>query len=145
MRYIGCKRLLLENIENVINENVHDAKVFCDIFSGTGTVAEYFKNKFNIISNDFLYFSYVIQKAKIENNCIPQFKEFTKKYNKTPLDVLKNIENERFEFDDNKFFIKNNYSEIGNRMYLTSRNAEIIDKWRILIEEWHSEKIINDS
>ena len=40
MRFIGCKTLLLDNIKQVIDENVYDAKSFCDIFSGTSTVIE---------------------------------------------------------------------------------------------------------
>ena len=43
MRFIGCKALLLDNIKSVIDENAPDAKSFCDIFSGTATVARYFK------------------------------------------------------------------------------------------------------
>ena len=32
MRFIGCKTLLLEKIEEIIDENIHNAKSFCDIF-----------------------------------------------------------------------------------------------------------------
>ena len=32
MRFIGCKTLLLDKIEEIIDENVKDAKSFCDIF-----------------------------------------------------------------------------------------------------------------
>ena len=43
MRYIGSKKQLLDKIREVIEENAKGAKTFCDIFSGTGSVAEYFK------------------------------------------------------------------------------------------------------
>ena len=44
MRYIGSKVLLLDKINEVIDDNVNDeSNIFCDIFSGTGTVARYFK------------------------------------------------------------------------------------------------------
>ncbi len=33
-----------------------DAKSFCDIFSGTATVARYFKQWYEVTSNDLLYF-----------------------------------------------------------------------------------------
>ena len=40
MRYIGSKKLLLEDIERVIDENVKYAETFCDIFSGTVCVGD---------------------------------------------------------------------------------------------------------
>lgn len=59
MRFIGSKANLLNNIEAVINENVQNTGgVFCDIFSGTSSVAQHFKPQYEIISNDALYFSY---------------------------------------------------------------------------------------
>ena len=59
MRFIGCKTLLLDNINEVIKENNVKAKSFCDVFSGTSTVARFFKKDFEIYSNDLLYFSYI--------------------------------------------------------------------------------------
>ena len=77
MRFIGSKRLLLKNIEYVISQNIlkHEKlNTFCDIFSGTTIVSQYFKNKYKIISNDLLYFSYCLQKSYIELNQKPNFK-----------------------------------------------------------------------
>ena len=80
MRYIGNKTNLLNNIDQVIKENCDgEEKIFCDLFSGTSSVAIYFKNRYKIISNDLLYFSYVLQKATIENNNIPEFKKLKNK------------------------------------------------------------------
>ncbi len=57
MRYIGSKKILLERIKQVITSNVNEpVKVFCDIFSGTGVVARFFKRNYTILSNDLLYF-----------------------------------------------------------------------------------------
>ena len=77
MRFIGSKRLLLKNIEYAINQNIKDSKkinTFCDIFSGTTVVSQHFKNKYKIISNDLLYFSYCLQKSYLEINKKPKFK-----------------------------------------------------------------------
>ena len=75
MRYIGCKTNLLSEIDSFLDANIRTVqKSFCDIFSGTTAVARYFKNRYKIISNDILYFSYVMQKAYIENNKMPLFK-----------------------------------------------------------------------
>ena len=62
MRYIGSKKLLLGDIEQVINENVKSAETFCDIFSGTVSVGNYFKSKYKIITNDLLFFHIVYKK-----------------------------------------------------------------------------------
>ena len=69
MRYIGNKEKILKEIEEVILDNKLDKKCkrFCDAFSGTATVGEYFKNRFQIISNDNLYLSYVISNAKLNS------------------------------------------------------------------------------
>ena len=76
MRFIGNKTNLLNDIQKVIKENCDGSeKVFCDLFSGTSSVARFFKNEYKIISNDMLYFSYVLQKATIQNNQIPDFKK----------------------------------------------------------------------
>ena len=71
MRFIGSKRLLLPNIENIIRDNIDNwdkLESFCDIFGGTGCVGLHFKKYFKIISNDLLFFSYIIQKSTIELN-----------------------------------------------------------------------------
>lgn len=65
MRFIGNKTNLLNDIQKVIKENCDGSeKVFCDLFSGTSSVARFFKNEYKIISNDMLYFSYVLQRQQ---------------------------------------------------------------------------------
>ena len=50
MRFIGSKANLLNNIEAVINENVQNTGgVFCDIFSGTSSVAQHFKPQYEML------------------------------------------------------------------------------------------------
>ena len=51
MRYIGSKAKLIGEIHEIINSNIKLTKdsVFCDLFSGTGTVADSFKNQCNLI------------------------------------------------------------------------------------------------
>lgn len=142
MRYIGCKNKLLDNIQAVIDENCKSCKSLCDIFSGTGTVAEHFKSQFSIISNDYLYFSYAIQCAKLLNNGAPKFESLIKVIGENPLDYLDNIDSKNLKFDEDKLFVRNNYSDFGNRPYLTQQNAERIDKWRITIERWNNDKLL---
>lgn len=93
MRYIGSKNLLLENIKQVIDENINEpTKVFCDIFSGTGIVSRFFKQDYSILSNDLLYFSYILQFASIENNQQPTFKKLKNIGISDPLSFFNNQE-----------------------------------------------------
>ena len=144
MRFIGNKTNLLNDIAQVIKENCDGTeKVFCDIFSGTASVARFFKNRYKIISNDLLYFSYVLQKGTIENNEIPSFKKLEDKLNiHDVFDYLENIDIKQEKFNK---FIYENYSpnKKCERMYLTSENALRIDFIRNKIEEWRNKDLIN--
>lgn len=143
MRYIGSKINLLEEINTVINENVSDeVESFMDIFSGTGVVGEYFKRDFRIMSNDILYFSYILQKAKIENNTIPKFLKLKRQGIDDPIFYL---ENKEFIINDN-YFITKHYSPYlgGERMYFTIENASRIDFIRNTIEEWKNENLLSN-
>lgn len=74
MRYLGCKTVLLEWIDSIINNLGIETGVFADLFTGTTTVAQYFKTKdFQLITNDIMSFSYVFQQAYIATNDIPKF------------------------------------------------------------------------
>lgn len=142
MRYIGSKANLLKNIENCISTNIHTRqKSFCDIFSGTGVVARYFKPHYEIISNDALFFSYIIQKSLVENNSAPKFDKL-KVSVKNPFDYLENA-----SFPDANKFIEENYSPSGKagRMYFTSENARRIDFIRTTIEQWKIEKKLTET
>ena len=142
MRYIGSKANLLKNIENCISTNIHTKqKSFCDIFSGTGVVARYFKPQYEIISNDALFFSYIIQKSFVENNTSPTFD----KLKPTIEDPFFFLENENLI--NTNCFVEENYSPSGKsgRMYFTSENARRIDFIRMTIEQWKTEKKITES
>jgi len=141
LRYIGSKANLLNNIQSCINENIKtEQKVFCDIFSGTTVVSQYFKSTYEIISNDSLYFSYVLQKAFIENNTTPKFTNLKRTISE-PLSYLENSKIEKHT----PLFIEENYSPTGKdkRMYFTKENAKRIDFIRTKIELWRQEKTIN--
>ena len=144
MRFIANKTNLLNDIAQVIKENCDGTeKVFCDIFSGTASVARFFKNRYKIISNDLLYFSYVLQKGTIENNEIPSFKKLEDRLNiHDVFDYLENVDIKQEKFNK---FIYENYSpnKKCERMYLTSENALRIDFIRNKIEEWRNKELIN--
>ena len=141
MRFIGSKRLLLKNIDYVIQENIKNhnkLNTFCDIFAGTTIVSQYFKNKYQIISNDLLYFSYCLQKTYVESNKKPEFKNLNLKFE---------IEEYLNKFNySQKGFIFKNYSPGGkeNRKYLSEDNAKIIDGLRSQFNKWLQETKINE-
>ena len=57
-RYLGNKYRLVPFIKKVIKNNCENINTFFDVFSGTGVVAEAFRN-YNLITNDLLYSNYV--------------------------------------------------------------------------------------
>lgn len=143
MRFIGSKSNLLDKIQDVINENIlKQTHVFMDLFSGTGIVGEYFKKDYRILSNDILYFSFILQKASIENNKIPSFLKLKKS---GIIDPLLYLETEPYSITD-EFFITKYYSPYKNndRMYLTVENAGRIDFIRLKLNEWGRQKLISD-
>lgn len=144
MRFIGCKTLLLNNIKELIDKKAPEAKSFCDIFSGTASVARYFKQWYEIISNDILYFSYVLQKATVENDEELKYIRLKKEGIIDPIDFLNSMSTEQMEIlSQEKRFFQNTYSPIGGRMYVNDQNALRIDFMRNKVEEWYKLKQIN--
>ena len=146
MRFIGCKTLLLDNIKAVVDEKAPEAKSFCDIFSGTATVARYFKQWYEVYSNDLLYFSYVLQKGTIENDSIPSFDYLKQTLNiPDPIDYFNSMDNPEMEvLEQSKRFFQNTYAPTGGRMYVTDENALRIDYARNTVEAWYKDGLINE-
>ena len=137
MRYIGGKSLLCEEIHNIIKQNTVDVKEVIDIFAGSGAVSKFLKEQnFKVYSNDFLYFSYVINRGTIGINTEPTFNDLPIK---NPIIFLNNLKFEDTDISINDCFIHNNYSpnKKCQRMYFTNDNAIKIDIIRITIEKWH--------
>lgn len=139
MRYIGNKTKLLKFIDYVIIKHNITGDIFVDLFSGAGSVGDYFKNKYTILSNDFMYYSFVINSAKLLNQSIPKFRKFKKKFDNEIFDWLNN----RTFSPNEHFFIYNNYTPIGERRFFTEENGLKIDGLRITIEELYNDKFIN--
>lgn len=139
MRYLGNKTRMLENINSVILDNNITEGIFCDLFAGSGSVGDYFKERFQIISNDFLHSLSIVNKAKLENKDMPSFKDFIKKYGVDPFTYFNN----KIYISDSQFFITNNYSPKGNRQFFTEKNAIKIDGIRIEIEKLYKDFIID--
>ena len=63
-RYIGCKTKLVDWIFNLIDDYTQNVNSFCDIFAGTGVVAQRALKTYNrVIVNDFLYSNNIMYQA----------------------------------------------------------------------------------
>lgn len=138
MRYIGAKTDLLSEISDFISEQKIKKKsslTFCDAFSGTGAVSEYFKNKYRITANDSQYYSYVMTQAKLNTPDL--------KFEKLGLDPFRYFNEDGRE---SKGYIFQQYSDGGSagRMYFSGENGKRIDFIRQKIEEWYSNDKITE-
>ena len=74
MKYIWNKTKLLEFLDKWVQLTWLKSWLFFDAFSWTWSVGKFFKSKgFDVISNDLMFYSYVEQKAYIENNENPKY------------------------------------------------------------------------
>ena len=146
MNYIGSKLSLLDFINDVIETKVEkkDNLVFCDIFSGTAIVGQYFKNKgYSIISNDIQYFSYVLAKVLVENNNELTFDKLKEININNPFDYLNKLKGR-------KGFIYHNYCLEGTqdkefqRIYFSNENAKRIDAMRMKISSWNKKGLLQE-
>jgi len=160
MRFIGCKENLLDFIETFVKQKDIRGNIFCDLFSGTGSVAKHFKKLgYKIISSDLLFFSYVLQKVYIEQNQYSKFAKLLKHLKIDPVEetlftsdsqsakeIIKYLNN----LEGVEGFIYKNYSPEGtqgqthSRKYFTGDNSKRIDAIREKIEEWKKSNLINE-
>lgn len=147
MRFIGSKTLLLDHIRAVAEEKAPDARSFCDIFSGTAAVARHFKQWYEVYSNDLLYFSYVLQRATIENDSVPEFGRLKEELGITdPVEYFNGKETRDMEdlVQERRFF-QNTYAPTGGRMYLNDDNALRIDYARCTVEDWMNAGLLDEN
>lgn len=141
MRYLGNKTRMINNIAAFISELGITGETFCDLFTGSCSVADYFKDKYSIIANDLLQSSFVIAKAKILNGSIPFFEGFVNKKGQDPFLYFSQKE---YEYKENHFIWKN-YSPEGNRQFFTEKVANKIDGIRLEIEELRNDGTLTEN
>ena len=141
MRFIGGKTLIIPYILELIKEIAIDVKSISDVFAGSGVVSREFKNLgYDVISNDLMYFSYVLLRGTVGINSKLEFKNLGIS---DPIAYLNNLNLENMNLDLANCFICQNYSPNGGRMYFTEENALRIDFIRIQIENWYEASMIN--
>lgn len=123
-RYLGSKYRFLSHIYYSIKE-FEDARIFFDAMAGSAVVSVALKRRFNIISSDVMKFSYIIQKALVEQNYVPKF-------NFDPFPILNNLEGY-------EGFVYKHYRDI----FFSAENAAKIDAIRKAIEDWKINNLIS--
>ena len=135
MRYIGNKTKILDEIDHLIKDKGLDKNGlrFFDAFTGTASVAHHYKDKYNLIANDNLYFSYVIAEAKLNSKS-----NMFETLGFDPFNYFNNMDTSEVEG-----FISSNFApRLSERMYFSDENARFIDFIRQTIEDWFvNEKI----
>lgn len=137
MNYIGSKYSLLPFLEKVIcqvaGNDLRD-KVLCDIFAGTGVVGKSFKPTVRkVISNDWEYYSYVLNRNYIGNHKEIKDKD---KY----IDFLNSLDGV-----ENGFIFQNYCLGSGSgRQYFSDENGKKIDAARQQIERWKTSGEISE-
>lgn len=137
--YIGNKRSLLNNIENVIkdiqNESGKIRLDIVDLFSGSGIVSRLFKQySNNLYTNDLEGYSYTINSCYLMNRSSIDELKLQKYYSFLSDNLVE--EKLRSGFITKMYSPKNdNAIEVGERAFYKRRNAMYIDTERMLIED----------
>lgn len=123
LRYLGNKRRLLGKINKVIRKHHLNHCLLGDLFSGSGAVSDYFKDRFQIVANDYMNYAKIFTEAKVNNPTVPSFSNFKAKYHTSPFDYFNSYD---YSHVPNGFITKN-YSPVGNRKFFSVDNAKRID------------------
>jgi len=156
MRFIGNKENLVEKIYHIMRSKKIIGNSFFDFFAGTTNVGRFFKKlDYQVYSSDLLYFSYILQRAYIQNNQDLTFDKLLKTINiksnslfAMPLNLVVEYLN---NLEISEGFIYQNYTPEGTinldipRMYYTGENGKIIDTIRQQIENWKKDDLLNEN
>lgn len=146
MKYIGNKRNLLDDIEKFTRKHVPcddlNNGTFLDLFAGSNSVANHFKQFMPVTTNDAMYFSYVLARGTTNLNMPPDFSRLNDRINqKEVLDYLNNIPLSQLTAG----FIADNYTLHGSeRNYLSAENGLRVDTVRTTIEDWYQKQLISE-
>ena len=150
-RIIGSKYNLLSVIYKILKKERISGHVFFDVFSGSAVVGRFFKRMFSIISNDNLYFSYVLQRALIVINEYPSFSNLNlNNLSRDPKTKIYQILEYLNNIKGIEGFIYKHYTPASKdidgveRRYFSIENGKKIDAIRIKIEEWFKNSYISE-
>ncbi|WP_432653994.1 DNA adenine methylase [Staphylococcus haemolyticus] len=128
-------------MDKLIEDKQIKGGIFADLFTGTGSVADHFKDRFEILTNDLLYYASIFSKAKINFDNIPDFTNFEKCFSLNPFEYWNS-----YDFSKEPHgFVSLNFSPLGNRQFFQEKNAIKIDTIRRQIEKFRLDKIFNEN
>lgn len=142
MRYIGSKAKILNFISDTVSQTFGsvDGAIVADLFAGTCSVAEMFKmQNAQIITNDYLCFSYALQVAKVKLNMAP-ICQISYADALFQLNALNGIDGFFFK----EYTLEGTAHSKYSRNYFDSYNAMKIDAICIQLAEWRKQKTISD-
>lgn len=114
--------------------------IIADLFAGTACVGEMFKQVgAQVLSNDYMHFSYALQIEKIKLNDIPR-SELSYSDLIATLNSLAGVEGFFFNEYTKEGTVHKQYS----RNYFSKENAMRIDAIRLQIEAWMKQQIISE-
>lgn len=134
MRFLGNKESIVSDIETLLDEKhlLNQRLMFFDAFTGSGSVADHFKQFYDITINDNLTWAVIYSRGRI---CAPNCQFLGLGFD--PVDYLNQSSDTRHGF------MYDSYSPANStRMYFTPENAERIDYFRWQIEEWKKAGVI---
>lgn len=141
MRYIGSKARILDFINDTVTQTYGsvDGAVVADLFAGTCSVSEMFKQQnAKVITNDYLHSSYALQIAKIKLNtepyCSISYLDAIKQLNK-----LSGMEG----FFYKEYTLEGSGYSGAKRNYFSESNAKKIDSICIKMNRWESDGLIS--
>lgn len=140
MRYLGNKTRLLGHINQLIEDKNISGGVFADLFTGTGSVADHFKDRFEIITNDLLRYASLFSEAKVSFSEVPKFPRFKKHFKVTPFEYWNTYDYS----NETAGFITLNFSPRGDRKFFQEKNAIKIDTIRRQLDEFREANLLSE-
>ena len=100
MRFIGSKKNIVPKIEEIVSKHTTGKeRTFLDLFAGSNSVGDYFSNKYKIISNDIMYFSYVLARGSLGISEEPKFIKLKNQGIDDPFKYFNNIDPDKCKPD----------------------------------------------
>lgn len=139
MRYLGNKTRILDHIDQLISDKGINGGIFADLFTGTGSVGDHFKDRFTIVANDLMKCASIFAEAKLKFSSVPEFTQFKKVYKINPFDYF----NTHDYSNETPGFITKNFSPLGDRKFFQEKNAVKIDFIRTKLDTFMNQKLVN--
>lgn len=128
LSYLGSKASLLYNLTCLMSPYITEQTRFCDLFSGSGIVSQFFRNKCNVTSCDQEFYSYVLCYALTKSTYNTKLKKIISCFNISSPQCVGLV---------------SQHFAPPKRMFFTQCNAQKIDYCRKFIDKLYKENTIS--